>query len=309
MVRQPSPEFCMDILSVFCDIDDFCSRFEPAWHQHLIASGQKRQRASSLALSEVMAILVLCHGLHYRTFKHFYLHYVCIHLRSDFPGLPSYSRFVELIPSTLVPLCSYVQSRRGQPTGIQFIDSLPIRVCHNRRIHSHRVFDGFARRGKSSMGWFYGFKLHLVINDQGELLGMALTSGNSDDRRPLARLVRQLWGKLFGDRGYISQKLFDELWAQGLQLVTKLKRKMKNKLMPILDKILLRKRALIECVNDQLKNISQIEHTRHRSVANGFVNIIAAVVAYTFQPKKPALDWDIADLQAEQQTLLAATIL
>jgi hypothetical protein len=130
MVRPPLPEFCMDILSVFCDIDDFCSRFEPAWYQHLVASGRKRHRASSLALSEVMTILVLFHGLHYRTFKHFYLHYVRIHLHSDFPSLPSYSHFVELIPFTLVPLCSYVQSRRGQPTGIPFIDSLPIRVFH-----------------------------------------------------------------------------------------------------------------------------------------------------------------------------------
>jgi Transposase DDE domain len=300
----------MDILSVFCDIDDFCSRFEPVWRQHLVATaGKKRHRTSSLALSEVMAILVLFHGLHYRTFKHFYLHHVCTHLRTDFPGLPSYSRFVELIPSTLIPLCGYLQTRKGQPTGIQFIDSLPIRVCHNRRIHSHRVFDGFAQRGRSSVDWFYGFKLHLVINDKGELLGICLRSGNVDDRRPVAKLVRQLWGKLFGDRGYISQRLFDELWAQGLQLIRKLKKKMKNKLMPMVDKLLLRKRALIECVNDQLKNISQIEHTRHRSVVNGLVNIIAAVVAYTFQPKKPALDWDTVDLQPQQQQLLAAAIL
>jgi hypothetical protein len=249
----------MDILSVFCDIDDFCSRFEPVWRQHLVATaGKKRHRTSSLALSEVMAILVLFHGLHYRTFKHFYLHHLCTHLRTDFPGLPSYSRFVELIPSTLIPLCGYLQTRKGQPTGIQFIDSLPIRVCHNRRIHSHRVFDGFAQRGRSSVDWFYGFKLHLVINDKGELLGIGLTSGNVDDRRPVAKLVRQLWGKRFGDRGYISQRLFDELWAQGLPLITKLKKKMKNKLMPMVDKLLLRKRALIECVNDQLKNISQI---------------------------------------------------
>jgi hypothetical protein len=300
----------MDILAIFCDIDDFCSRFAPVWHQHLVATaGKKRHRTSSLALSEVMTILVLFHGLHYRTFKHFYLQYVCPYLHTDFPGLPSYSRFVELIPSSLLPLCAYLQTRKGQPTGIQFIDSLPIRVCHNRRIHSHRVLDGFAQRGKSSMGWFYGFKLHLVINDRGELLGLCLTPGNVDDRRPVARLVRPLWGKLFGDRGYISQKVFDELWAQGLQLITKLKRKMKNKLIPILDKILLRKRALIECVHDQLKNISQIEHTRHRSVVNGFVNMIAAVVAYTFQPKKPALDWDMTDLQPEQQTCLIAALL
>ncbi len=299
----------MDILSIFCDIDDFCSRFEPVWRQHLVApASQKRKRASSLALSEVMTILVLFQGLHYRTFKHFYLHHVRPHLRADFPGLPSYSRFVELIPTTLVPLCSYVQTRKGQSTGLQFIDSLPIRVCHNRRIHSHRVFDGFAQRGKSSMGWFYGFKLHLVINDLGELLGFCLTPGNADDRRPVAKLVQELWGKLFGDRGYLSQKLFDELWAQGLQLITKVKRGMKNKLMPLLDKLLLRKRALIECVNDQLKNVSQIEHTRHRSAVNGFVNMIAAVVAYTFQPRKPALDWESVDLPPEQQQLLAAAL-
>jgi Transposase DDE domain len=156
------------------------------------------------------------------------------------------------------------------------------------------------------MGWFYGFKLHLVINDRGELLGLTLTPGNTDDRRPVAKLVRSLWGKLFGDRGYISQELFEQLWAQDLQLITKLKRNMKNKLMPVLDKLLLRKRALIECVNDQLKNVSQIEHTRHRSAANGIVNMLAAVVAYTFQPKKPALDLSTMSESPAQQLLLAA---
>ena len=209
--------------------------------------------------------------------------------RGEFPTLPSYTRFVELIPITLLPLCAYLQTRKGQPTGLPFIDSLPIRVCHNRRIASHRVFAGLAQRGKGSMGWFYGFKLHLVINEQGEVLGVTLTPGQVDDRRPVRKLVRELWGKLFGDRGYLSQELFEQLWGQGLQLITKLKRNMKNRLMPLLDKVLLRKRALIECVNDQLKNISQIEHTRHRSATNGIVNIVAAVVAYTFQPKKPAL--------------------
>src|SRR5436305_5996346 len=226
--------------------------------------------------------------------------------RAEFPGLPSYPRFVELIPQTLLPLCAYWQTRKGQPTGIQFIDSLPIRVCHNRRISSHQVFAGLAQRGKGSMGWFYGFKLHLVIHEQGEVLGLTLTPGQVDDRRPVAKLVRQLWGKLFGDRGYLSQELFEQLWADGLQLITKLKRNMKNHLMPTIDKLLLRKRALIECVNDQLKNISQIEHTRHRSATNGIVNILADVVAYTFQPKKPALDLFTKHGQQDEQLLLAA---
>jgi Transposase DDE domain len=297
------------MVSVFCAVDDFCSRFELVWRQHQIAmADKKRHRASRLALSEVMTILILFHGLHYRTFKHFYLKHVRVYLCADFPGLPSYSRFIELIPTVLVPLCAYVPTRQGQPTGLQFIDSLPIRVCHNRRIHSPCVFDGLAQRGKSSVGWFYGFKLHLVINEQGEILHCCLTPGNVDDRQPVAKLVQKLWGKLFGDRDYIDQKLFDELWAQGLQLITKLKKNMKNKLMPVMDKLLLRKRALIECVNGQLKNSSQIEPTRHRSAANRFVNMIAAVVAYTFQPNKPSLAQFTADLRLDKQQLLAAAL-
>lgn len=300
----------MDIVTIFCDIDDFCHSLFAREHPQLPAhSGPKKHRASSLSLSEVMTILVWFHASHYRTFKHYYFDSVLPGKRAEFPGLPSYTRFVELIPLTLLPVCAYLQTRKGQPTGIQFIDSLPIRVCHNRRIPSHKVFAGLAQRGKGSMGWFYGFKLHLVINDRGEVLGLMLTPGQVDDRRPVAKLVRQLWGKLFGDRGYIGQELFEQLWREGVQLITKLKRNMKNKLMPVLDKLLLRKRALIECVNDQLKNISQIEHTRHRSAANGIINMLAAVVAYTFQPKKPALDLaTTTENQAQRLFLTAVTI-
>ena len=299
----------MDIVTIFCDIDDFCQHLLAVSPPSLPSSADKKKnhRSPGLALSEVMTIVVFFHASHYRTFKHFYQGRMLAQGgRSEFPGLPSYNRFVELIPMTLVPLCSFMQTRKGQPTGIQFIDSWPIRVCHNRRISSHKVFAGLAQRGKGSMGWFYGFKLHLVINEQGEVLGLTLTPGQVDDRRPVAKLVRQLWGKLFGDRGYLSQELFEQLWADGLQLITKLKRNMKSKLMPMIDKLLLRKRALMECVNDQLKNVSQIEHTRHRSATNGIVNILAAVVAYTFQPKKPALDLSTATESPAQQLLLAA---
>jgi transposase len=300
----------MDIVTIFCDIDDFCRRLLATKPLLLpVRSGQpQRPPSSSLAVSEVMTILVWFHASHYRTFKPFYLAYVLAGKRAEFPGLPSDTRFVELIPLTLLPLCAYVQTRQGQTTGIQFIDSLPIRVCHHRRIGSHKVFAGLAQRGKGSMGWFYGFKLHVVINEQGELLAFSLTPGHRDDRRPVKKLVRQLWGKLFGDRGYISQELFEQLWADGLQLITKLKRNRKNKLMPLFDKLLLRQRALIECVNDQWKNISQIEHTRHRSPVNGIINMIAAVVAYTFQPKKPALDLFTTDGSQAQQPLLTAVI-
>src|SRR4051812_7265863 len=297
----------MDIVTIFCDIDDFCQSLLAREHPPLPGHSVPRQaRANSLSVSEIMTIPVWFYENHNRTFKHFYLGSVLPGKRGEFPGLPSYTRFVELIPLTLLPLCAYLQTRKGQPTGIQFMDSLPIRVCHNRRIPSHKVFAGLAQRGKGSMGWFYGFKLHLIINERGEVLGLTLTPGNTDDRRPVVKLVRQLWGKLFGDRGYIGQELFEQLWTGGLQLITKLKRNMKNKLMPVLDKLLLRKRALIECVNDQLKNISQIEHTRHRSPANGIINMLAAVAAYTFQPKKPALDLSTTTESQAQRLLLAA---
>jgi Transposase DDE domain len=135
-----------------------------------------------------------------------------------------------------------------------------------------------------------------------------LTPGHVDDRRPVKKLVRPLWGKLFGDRGYLSQELFEPLWTQGLPLIIRLKRNRKNKLMPVLDKILLRKRALIECVHDQRKNISQIEHTRPRSAPNGIVTMLAAVVAYTFPPKKPSLDLFTNQGGPNQTLLLAATL-
>lgn len=140
------------------------------------------------------------------------------------------------------------------------------------------------------MGWFFGFKLHIIINDQGELLAFKLTPANTDDRTPCPEMTHEIWGKLFGDKGYISQPLFDLLLKQGLQLITKIKKNMKNKLMPIADKILLRKRAIIESVNDQLKNISQIEHTRHRSRAGLMLNLLGGLIAYTYQDKKPSLN-------------------
>jgi hypothetical protein len=294
----------MDILPVFCNIDDFCLLFEPIWKQKLLAaSGQQRQRRSTLSLSEVMTIMVLFHSSSYRNFKAFYTQHVLKYLGGAFPQLVSYNRFVELMPSALVPLSAYLQTRKGSCSGISFIDSTSLHVCHNRRIRSHKVFEGCAQRGKTSVDWFYGFKLHLVTNDCGELLSLRFTPGNVDDRRPVPELVKDLFGKLFGDKGYISQPLFEALFDEGVQLVTRLKTKMKNRLLLMFDKIMLRKRAIIETVNDQLKNISQIEHTRHRSVANFFVNLLAGLVAYTHQEKKPSLN-----IRVKEQLQLPALV-
>jgi len=189
----------------------------------------------------------------------------------------------------LLPLLFYFLACRGQCTGISFIDSTVLDVCHTKRMHRHRVFVDLAARSKSSMGWFYGFKLHLIVNDQGELLPFFLTPGNVDDRAPVPEMTRDLFGRLFGDKGYISQKRFAELYAQGLKLVTPIRKNMKNRLMNLEEKLLLRKRSIIETINDQLKNISQIEHTRHRSVTNLLVNLVCGLIAYCHQEKKPSI--------------------
>ena len=193
------------------------------------------------------------------------------------------------MPYCLLPLCSYLKSRKGSGTGISFIDSCPLAVCKNIRIPRNKVFKGIAKRGKSSMGWFFGFKLHIVVNEVGELLSFKVTKGNTNDRIPVKEMCKGLSGRLFGDKGYISKKLFEELWDDGIQLITNVKSNMKNHLIPLQDKLLLRKRFIIETINDQLKNISNIEHSRHRSPVNFMVNLVAGLISYTWQEKKPSI--------------------
>lgn len=287
----------MDSLEeLFCHIDDFCQQFEPKWHQLLLGEGvQHRQRQRSLSLSEILTILVCFHQQHYRNFKAFYRKHVCVHWQEAFPGLVSYNRFVEWMPSALLPLCVYLKHCFGRCTGISFIDSSSLKVCHNRRILRHKVFRGLAARGKTSVDWFFGFKLHLVVNDQGELLNIQITPGNTDDRKPVEALLQALYGKVFADRGYVSKALAQQLFeTYGIEFFAKPRRSMKNYLMRLTDKLLARKRAIVETVIDQLKNISQIEHSRHRSPANFMVNVICGLIAYCHQPKKPSLNLDFA---------------
>jgi len=290
----------LDLTQIFCEVDDFCQWFERQWQQQaqlpeMSSVGLGRTR---MCLSEVITIVIGFHGSRYRTFKDFYTLQVLPNWREAFPNLVSYTRFVELMPWSLMTLRCFLHTRRGEVTGIQFIDSTAIEVCHRCRAHCPRVFTDLVGWSKDSVEWHYGFKLHLIVNERGELLAVTLTPGNTDDRVPVPDLTQDLFGKLFGDKGYISQALFEQLYARGLELVTRRKKNMKNRLMSLTDKTLLRKRAIIESVNDQLKNISQIEHSRHRSVFNFLVNLLAGLVAYTYQPTKPSLDLEPKGLPA-----------
>ena len=295
----------MSLITLFVAVDDFCIAYQKYVQSRQLPDevGQRPGPKPRLSLSEVMTIIIYFHQSGYRTFKHYYQKEVCRHLNAEFPDLVSYNRFVELMPAALYPLCLYLRSQLGQPTGISFIDSTRLPVCHNKRINRHRVFAQVAARGKSSMGWFYGFKLHLIVNDKGELLAFYLTPGNVDDRQPVPHMTRELWGRLFADKGYISQALFEELFERGVTLITSIRKNMQNRLIPLMDKLLLRKRSLIETINDQLKNISHIDHTRHRSVSNFLVNLVATLIAYSQQPKKPSLH-----LAEQQVALLPALI-
>ena len=282
----------MEQIAIFCDTDDFCKAYEEYCRNKLLMDKEEVVPKTRMSLSEIMTILIMYHMSGYRTFKWYYTKHVMIHQRKDFPDLVSYNRFVEIMKFALVPLILYtIKVCSGKCSGISFIDSTPLKVCDNHRIHSHRVFSEYAKTGKSSMGWFYGFKLHLIINDEGEILSFCLTSGNVDDRNEavMDSLTKEIFGKLFADRGYISQKLFEKLLEKDITIVTRAKKNMKNKLMNLHDKLMLRKRAVIESVNDFLKNICDIEHSRHRSVTNFLVNLISALAAYSFLPKKPSV--------------------
>jgi hypothetical protein len=280
------------ITDIFCVVDEFCNDFDKTTEPYLL--GKPSKRPPVMSKSEVISICLLFHLSGFRCFKHFYMFYVQRHMQSEFPRTVSYNRFVELSAGVLMPMTIFLKTCcLGTCTGISFVDSTPIRVCHNKRIKRNKVFKDIAQVGKSTMGWFYGFKLHIVINDKGEILNFAITQANVDDREPLKNenFLKAVFGKLFADKGYISEKLAEILFVNDIHLITNIRNNMKNSLMTLHDKITLRKRSVIETVNDELKNICQLEHSRHRSFTNFIVNMIAGLIAYDFLPKKPSISF------------------
>jgi len=282
----------MLLTTIFYHVDNFCNDLDEKLKQSAIGEGKRRGPKGQLLQSEVMTIVIFFHHSRVRTFKDYYNFYIKGFIHSAFPKAPSYNRFVEIMQHSLMPLYIFMTfCRLGAVTGISFIDSTSLVVCHNLRIRSNKVFKGMAGRGKTSTGWFYGFKLHLIINEYGEIVAFDITPGNCDDRnrKTMARLTKNIWGKLFGDRGYISAELFKSLYAKGITLFTRIKKGMQNVLFDFTDKLLLKKRGVIESVNDILKSSCYIEHSRHRSQTNFFVNLISGLIAYSFREKKPSI--------------------
>src|SRR3954453_4737121 len=285
----------INITALYCCLDDFCKVFEE-WEGHrLIPSEKKRHREGKLALSEMLFIMVLFHLSAFRHFKAFYRHGVGHQYRDCFHEIPHYDRFVALMPRLFAPWMVLLHCLSGEQTGIYFAGSIKLAVCHNRRLHRHKTFEGLAARGKTSMGWFYGLKLPFVINHKGQIMAVKITAGNTADSTVLDEITQHLAGNIYADKGYIGHELFTKLWQRGLHLITGIRRNMRNHLMPLADKLLLRKRFVIETVLDILKCEMGLEHSRHRSVLNAMVHILSCLVAYAVRPGKPSI------AQASQQ--------
>jgi hypothetical protein len=156
-----------------------------------------------MSTSEIMTIVVSFYMSYYRDFKNYYLKYVSLVYENEFPNLLSYTRFFAGMPRVNVPMCAYFTLLKGKPTGLEFIDSTSIKVCHNIRIPRHKTYDGIAQRGKGTMGRFYSFKLHLVVNHHDEIVTAKVTTGNVHDTQPVRELAEGLTDKLYGDKGYI----------------------------------------------------------------------------------------------------------
>jgi len=281
------------VVEIFCEIDDFCKVYFKGQKTKILPNpNRKRHRKSQMDLSEIMTIVILFHLSHYRTFKDFYHKCVIRYWFNYFPSLLSYNRFTELQSSVVAALSAYLLCRRDQETNLYYMGSSPIKVYNNKRIYKHKVFAGIATRGKHSMGWFFGFKIHLVINHKGELISFCFTKGNVDDRKVLKKLLKNLKGLIAGDKGYLSKEKSDYFARQGLSLTTRVRKNMKKKVLTLFENFFLSKRGIIETVIDQLKSLCQIKHTRHRSPLNFISNLLAALAAYVLRPRKPSFKFN-----------------
>lgn len=272
----------MDLTTIFYHSDNFCNSFEKEFNIKVLTTGLvKAKKECCLSLAEVMAIVVYYHKSGYKTFKDYYTR--SHELKSGFPAMPSYNRFIELQQKIIVPLNIFLQILISQNvcTGTSFIDSFALPVCHVKRASFNKTFANIARKGKTSTGWFYGFKVHVVINERGEIVDFIMTKGNiADNNKTVIRsLTKKLHGKAYGDRGYLlNPKLFREIYENGVHMITKLRKKMANKLMLLSDKLMLRKRGLIETVGAVLKEDCNIQHTRYRSPITLVINVFSGLI-------------------------------
>jgi len=287
------------IITVYYLVDNFCKIYEE-WIEHrLLSTNQQRHRIGKLSLAELMTIVIYFYLSPCKDFKNYYLYYLPHKYKSYF-NLPCYSRIVQLWPRLILPLSIILQLLRGEDTGTYFIDSTKLSICHAKRTSSNRVFGKIAKVGMSSYGWCMGFKLHLIINNKAEIIAIKITKANRADLSVLESITQKITGKIFGDKAYICKELWFKLYSRNLRMITNIRKDMKNYLLELEDKAMLRKRSLIESVFNILKNRMNLEHTRHRSPVNFLVHILACVTSYAITKSHIQLD-----SLAPQQLLLS----
>lgn len=276
------------LIAIFCQIDDFCKELDNySAHKLLTGPGSNpRGPSCGLTISEIMTILITFQYSGYRTFKNFYVGFLSDYWCDYFPRLPSYGRFISIMNRAIFPMVLFAQIHSGKRTGIYYIDSSCLPVCHLKRSRRHKTFNAVAEYGRTSVGWFFGLKLHIVINHNGELVAFKITNGKHHDASEAASVLKSLQGLAFGDKGYIGKKLFDELFQKGLKLITRQRKNMKKVPKTKYEKQLLNQRGIIETVIGHLKHRFQVWHTRHRSQINAMTHLLAALAAYTIQPLK-----------------------
>lgn len=278
-----------DITGLFCWVDDFYISINKEKRKIQDKNNSRKPtRVTSLTDSEIMTIMLMFQQSPCKNFKYFYNSYLQLY-KPEFPKMPTYERFVALMPRVLYLLVILLCCILRRDSKVAYIDSTSLNVCHPKRITRNKVFKGLATIGKTTKGWFFGFKLHIIIDDKGNLMSAKLTKGNVDDRSVVPQMTADMHGFLFADKGYISRELFLRLLARGLKLITGIKHNMKNILMTFEEKILLRKRSLVETVFDYLKNKLMLEHSRHRSFVNMLVHIVSTLIVYQIKPTKPSL--------------------
>jgi hypothetical protein len=276
------------LAEIFIECDDFCKKLSA----YQLENGFETEPISELmSESEMMSIVIYYHHSGFKCFKYYYECIIQRVLKSYFPKSYSYTRFINLMKRLNFPLFAFLTAcRLSASSQGNYIDATKLVVCHNKRIFSHKVFKGLANRGKSSTGWFFGLKLHAVINQYGQLVVFNITSGNVADNNPklLDNLTKRLEGFLYGDAGYITS-LAKKFKERGLELITKLRENMKPIEITPEQKHYLKHRGLIESVFNLMKNHCDIEHSRHRSVKNFIINLWSGLIAYSFLDTFPTM--------------------
>lgn len=273
---------------LFIFIDDFSKAFishgevESDNEFLVLYSRLKNQNNCQLHLSEILTITVYFHSSGFKTFKHYYKFLERYHMK-EFPTLISYNRFVEIKNNYAFELFVLSQLILADCDGLSYIDSTHLSVCHIKREYIHATFDGIASKSKSTMGWYFGFKLHMITNQYGHPISYELTRASVDDRQAPDRLFDKIFGELYGDKGYLGKPFIERMSEKSIKIITALKKNMKPQIMPVGQSEKLNKRSIIESVFNCLKNHLNMQHTRHRNPKNYVINLIGAITAYCFK--------------------------